>query len=88
MHNEAVDVATRSLSVLSQRLVETAMLAAVSGLAYALASTMHLEGYLGYFLPLPVILSALRSGPGAGRKTMTATFFLVLSELCMCQQLQ
>lgn len=62
-----------------QRLVETAMLAAVSGLAYALASTMHLEGYLGYFLPLPVILSALRSGPAAGRKTMTATFFLVLS---------
>jgi hypothetical protein len=61
-------------------LVETAMLAAVSGLAYALASTMHLEGYLGYFLPLPVILSALRSGPAAGRKTMTATFFLVLSE--------
>ena len=56
------------------------MLAAVSGLAYALASTMHLEGYLGYFLPLPVILSALRSGPAAGRKTMTATFFLVLSE--------
>lgn len=71
---------TRSLGVPSQRLVETAMLAAVSGLAYALASTMHLEGYLGYFLPLPVILSALRSGPAAGRKTVTATFFLVLSE--------
>ena len=63
-----------------QRLVETAMLAAVSGLAYALATTMHLEGYLGYFLPLPVILSALRSGPAAGRKTMTATTFLVLGE--------
>lgn len=62
----------------TQRLVETAMLAAVSGLSYALATTMHLEGYLGYFLPLPVILSALRSGPAAGRKTMTATFFLVL----------
>ena len=56
------------------------MLAAVSGLAYALATTMHLEGYLGYFLPLPVILSALRSGPAAGRKTMTATAFLLLGE--------
>lgn len=67
-----------------QRLVETAMLAAVSGLAYALATTMHLEGYLGYFLPLPVILSALRSGPAAGRKTVSATFFLLLSELMVC----
>lgn len=37
------------------------------------------KGYLGYFLPLPVILSALRSGPAAGRKTMTSTFFLLLS---------
>lgn len=44
------------------------MLAAVSGLAYALASTMHLEGYLGYFLPLPVILSALRWDPPLGAK--------------------
>ena len=61
-----------------QRLVETAMLAAVSGLSYALAATMHLEGYIGYFLPLPVVLAAMRGGATAGRKTVTATFFLLL----------
>ena len=54
------------------------MLAAVSGLSYALATTMHLEGYLGYFLPLPVVLAAMRGGPSAGRKTVTSTFFLLL----------
>ncbi|KAK9823972.1 hypothetical protein WJX72_006715 [[Myrmecia] bisecta] len=62
----------------TRRLVETAMLAAVSGLAYTLATLMKLEGYLGYFLPMPVIVSAMRSGPSAGRKTMVATCFLLL----------
>ncbi len=57
------------------------MLAAASGLSYALATTMHLEGYLGYFLPLPVVLAAMRNGPVAGRKTVTATFFLLLGAL-------
>lgn len=58
------------------------MLAAVSGLSYALATTMHLEGYLGYFLPLPVVLAAMRGGPSAGRKTVTSTFFLLLGAGC------
>ncbi len=61
-----------------QSLVETAMLAAVSGLAFTLATLLSLESYLGYFLPMPVIVAAMRSGPAAGRKTMTATCFLLL----------
>ena len=61
-----------------QSLVETAMLAAVSGLAYTLATLLKLESYLGYFLPMPVIVAAMRSGPASGRKTMTATCFLLL----------
>lgn len=61
-----------------QSLVETAMLAAVSGLAYTVATLLKIESYLGYFLPMPVIVAAMRSGPASGRKTMTATCFLLL----------
>ncbi|DBA74970.1 TPA: hypothetical protein ACH3X1_010313 [Trebouxia sp. C0004] len=66
---------------LAKSLVETAMLAAVSGLAFTLATLLSLESYLGYFLPMPVIVAAMRSGPAAGRKTMTATCFLLLCKL-------
>lgn len=61
-----------------QRLVEAAMLAAVSGLSYVLATSMGFEPFLGFFLPLPGVLSSMRGGPSAGRKTVTATFFLLL----------
>lgn len=54
------------------------MLSAVTGLAYLLASIIKVEAYLGYLLPFPVIISAMRSGPAAARKTMTATCFLLL----------
>ena len=63
----------------TQALAETAMLA-VSGLAYTLATLLKLDNYIGYFLPLPVIIAAMRSGPAVARKTMTATCFLLLRE--------
>ena len=47
-----------------RRVVETAMLAAVAGLAYTISTLLQLEGYLSYVLPLPVVLSAMRSRPG------------------------
>ena len=59
------------------------MLAAVSGLAFTLATLLRLDSYLGYFLPMPVIVAAMRSGPAAGRKTMTATCFLLLCKPCL-----
>lgn len=40
-----------------------------------------MQAYLGYFLPLPVIMSALRSGAAAGVKTATTAFMLLFSEL-------
>jgi len=73
----AVGDASYSLSA-TQRLVEAAMLAAVSGLSYVLATSMGFEPFLGFFLPLPGVLSSMRGGPSAGRKTVTATFFLLL----------
>ena len=33
---------------------------------------------MAYFLPLPAVLSAVRGGPAAGRKTVTATTVLLL----------
>ncbi len=45
-----------SLAALSlQFLVETAMLAAVTGLAFLLATILRLDSALGYLLPLPVV---------------------------------
>lgn len=41
----------------------------------------QVQAYLGYFLPLPVIMSALRSGAAAGVKTATTAFMLLFSEL-------
>jgi hypothetical protein len=56
------------------------MLAAVSGLAYLVATILKLENTVGYFLPLPVVLAAMRSGHGVGWKTMGATAFLLVGE--------
>lgn len=63
-----------------QALVETAMLAAVSGLAFVLATILRLDNTVGYFLPLPIMLAAMRSGPSSGWGTMAATGFLLVGE--------
>jgi len=63
-----------------QRLVETAMLAAVTGLAYTVGNLLRLEGYLAYGLPLPIVLAALRSGPLPALKTLAVAVLLLLSE--------
>lgn len=55
------------------------MLAALSGLAYLLGSLLKFENTVGYFLPLPIILSSFRSSNGwSGWKTMSATSFLLV----------
>ena len=61
-------------------MVETAMLAAVGGFSYAVASVFRLSGYLAYFMPLPVVLSALRNGAAAGQWTALTTFILLLGK--------
>ena len=63
-----------------QALVETAMLAAVSGLAFLLSTLLKLDSSLGYFLPLPIVLAGCRSGAGAAWNTMISTAFLLLGE--------
>jgi hypothetical protein len=54
------------------------MLAAVSGLAYLLATLLKMEQSLGYFLPLPIVIAGMRSGPGAAWNTMLSTACLLL----------
>jgi hypothetical protein len=56
------------------------MLAAVSGLAFLLSTLLKLDSSLGYFLPLPIVIAACRSGPGAAWNTMMASAFLLLGE--------
>ncbi|XP_073395448.1 uncharacterized protein [Physcomitrium patens] len=60
------------------QLVECAMLAATAGLAYFLSNLLRLEAYFGCFFPLPVVISSMRWGAAAGRKTMVATAMLLL----------
>lgn len=61
-----------------QVLVQTAMFAAVGGLAYTVAEVLKLQGYMGYLLPMPIVLSAMHSGPNVARKTLVATCMLLL----------
>lgn len=60
------------------RLVECAMFAGVSGLAYILSNSLSVENYFSSFFALPIVFSSMRWGVSAGRKTMVATFFLLL----------
>ncbi|WIA23483.1 hypothetical protein OEZ85_000228 [Tetradesmus obliquus] len=62
----------------TKALVETAMLSAVSGLAFLLSTLLKLDNSLGYFLPLPIAIAACRSGVSAAWYTMLATAFLLL----------
>lgn len=68
-----------SVVLFLQRMVETSMLAAVAGLSYMFASLFKLEGYLSYVLPLPVVLSSVRSGPLYSLHCVFVVFLLLFS---------
>ncbi|CAI0458755.1 unnamed protein product [Linum tenue] len=59
------------------RLVECSMFAAVTGLVYFLSNSLSIENYFGCFFSLPIVISSLRWGVAAGRKTMVATAMLL-----------
>ncbi|XP_078443250.1 uncharacterized protein LOC144712800 isoform X2 [Wolffia australiana] len=61
------------------RLVECAMFASVSALAYLLGNSLAIENYIGSFFALPIVISSMRWGLAAGRKTMIATAVLLLT---------
>ncbi|KAL5553560.1 hypothetical protein UlMin_040961 [Ulmus minor] len=59
-------------------LVECSMLAALTGLVYFLSNSLSIENYFGCFFSLPIVISSMRWGIAAGRKTMVATTILLL----------
>ncbi|KAJ0989653.1 hypothetical protein J5N97_008009 [Dioscorea zingiberensis] len=61
------------------RLVECAMFASVAGLAYLLSNSLAIENYFGCFFALPIVISSMRWGLAAGRKTMVATTMLLFT---------
>ncbi|KAM0942614.1 hypothetical protein DsansV1_C14g0128941 [Dioscorea sansibarensis] len=61
------------------RLVECAMFASVAGLAYLLSNSLAIENYFGCFFSLPIVISSMRWGLAAGRKTMVATTMLLFT---------
>lgn len=58
-------------------LVETSMLAAVTGLSYTFATLLKLEGYLSYVLPLPIVLASVRSGFPSSINCVIVVFLLL-----------
>ncbi|KAK6916013.1 protein of unknown function DUF4057, partial [Dillenia turbinata] len=59
------------------RLVECSMFTSVAGLAYFLSNSLAIENYFGCFSPLSIVITSLRRGIIAGRKTMVATALLL-----------
>ncbi|XP_021910257.1 uncharacterized protein LOC110824048 isoform X2 [Carica papaya] len=59
------------------RLVECSMFAAVTGLVYFLSNSLAIENYFGCFFSFPIVISSIRWGIAAGRKTMVATALLL-----------
>ncbi|XP_062111246.1 uncharacterized protein LOC133822821 isoform X1 [Humulus lupulus] len=59
-------------------LVECSMFAALTGLVYFLSNSLAIENYFGCFFSLPIVISSMRWGIPAGRKTMVATTMLLL----------
>ncbi|KAG6712699.1 hypothetical protein I3842_05G115300 [Carya illinoinensis] len=59
-------------------LVECSMFAALTGLVYFLSNSLAIENYFGCVFSLPIVISSMRWGIAAGRKTMVATAMLLL----------
>ncbi|KEH25374.1 membrane protein [Medicago truncatula] len=59
------------------QLVECSMFAALTGLVYFLSNALAIENYFSCFFSLPIVISSMRWGIDAGRKTMVATTILL-----------
>lgn len=66
-----------------QELVETSMLAAISGLLFVITVTLGIDGsfLFSYMLPFPILMAALRRSSSAGWSVMWVSASLLLSTL-------
>ena len=69
---------TRKSNKLPTRMVvETAMLAAMTGLSFHLSASFRLETYLGSLFPLPIVVASARWGDVAAWRTLLVAFLLL-----------
>jgi hypothetical protein len=59
-------------------LVEAAMLAALTGLAFHISSLFRFDAYFGALFPLPVVIACARSGRAAAMRTLIVASLLLL----------
>ena len=69
---------TRKSNKLPTRMVvETAMLAAMTGLSFHLSASFRLETYLGSLFPLPIVVASAPWGDVAAWRTLLVAFLLL-----------
>ena len=61
----------------TRMVVETAMLAAMTGLSFHLSASFRLETYLGSLFPLPIVVASARWGDIAAWRTLLVAFLLL-----------
>ena len=78
IENEDEDKKKRKSNKLPTRMVvETAMLAAMTGLSFHLSASFRLETYLGSLFPLPIVVASARWGDIAAWRTLLVAFLLL-----------
>jgi hypothetical protein len=78
MENEDENKKKRKSNKLPTRMVvETAMLAAMTGLSFHLSASFRLETYLGSLFPLPIVVASARWGDIAAWRTLLVAFLLL-----------
>ena len=78
IENEDENKKKRKSNKLPTRMVvETAMLAAMTGLSFHLSASFRLETYLGSLFPLPIVVASARWGDIAAWRTLLVAFLLL-----------
>ena len=72
------DAGTRMNGLPVRALVESAMLAAMTGLTFHLSSLFRFDAYFGVLFPLPVVIACARLGRAAAMRTLVVATLLLL----------
>ena len=72
------DAGTRTSGLPVRALVESAMLAAMTGLTFHLSSLFRFDAYFGALFPLPVVIACARLGRAAALRTLVVATLLLL----------
>jgi len=72
------DAGTRMNGLPVRALVESAMLAAMTGLTFHLSSLFRFDAYFGALFPLPVVIACARLGRAAAMRTLVVATLLLL----------